>query len=80
MHIYIRDIYIYIYIGLEVWMSSLSALSTVHMYFSLYGFLFSFRFHDERFETMRFDLRQKISSFVVVKKKKRKVLMEILWS
>lgn len=77
MHIYIRDIYIYI--GLEVWMSSLSALSTVHMYFSLYGFLFSFRFHDERFETMRFDLRQKVSSFVV-KKKKRKVLMEILSS
>lgn len=51
-------------------MSSLSALSTVHMYFSLYGFLFSFRFHNERFETMRFDLRQKVSSFVVVKKKK----------
>lgn len=53
-------------------MSSLSALSTVHMYFSLYGFLFSFRFHDERFETMRFDLRQKVSSFVVVKKKNAK--------
>lgn len=38
-------------------MSSLPALSTVHMYFSLYGFLFSFRFHDERFETMRFEAK-----------------------
>lgn len=57
MHIYIYVIYIYIYIGLEVWMSSLPALSTVHMYFSLYGFLFSFRFHDERFETMHFEAK-----------------------
>lgn len=62
---------IYIYIGLEVWMSSPSQICVIDRTRAYYFFVsFSSFIRDERFEkTMRFDSTKKVSSFV---KKKRK--------
>lgn len=62
---------IYIYIGLEVWMSSPSQICVIDHTRAYYFFVsFSSFIRDERFEkTMRFDSTKKVSSFV---KKKRK--------
>lgn len=66
---------IYIYIGLEVWMSSPSQICVIDRTRAYYFFVsFSSFIRDERFEkTMRFDsMRGKKSFSSFVKKKKRK--------